>query len=122
MTTKCFLFVYGMLKPNISPPRSTSDHWSDAIQGELYDIGDYPAAINTHKNSNIIEGFLVEIDQDELLILDDYEDVDSGEFRRILVDTKLGHAAWVYEYCLALPKDAKLISNWEAKASSPRYS
>ena len=117
MNQNCLLFVYGLLKPQYSPPKTVVNHWPDQIFGDLYCLGDYPGAINIEKSKNLVSGYVLEIHQTELEWLDDYEDVVSGEYRRIQVRTLEGHCCWVYEYLQDIPKDGAIIQNWEKTSS-----
>ena len=112
MADKCLLFTYGMLMPSQSPPKSMSDAWPDRVTGELYDLGAFPAAIAIGNASDWFEGFVVEIDAEELPDLDHFEDVDSGEFRRITVTTEKGRHCWAYEYRQKIPPDLEKIVKW----------
>lgn len=112
MKQNCLLFAYGLLQPEYSPPKTTVDHWPDQIHGDLYDLGDYPGVINIGQSLNLVQGYVLEICTSELAFLDEFEDVDSGEYRRILVKTIGGRSCWVYEYLFELPKAAKPIAAW----------
>lgn len=113
MSNKCLLFVYGLLKPGIQPPRSVSQQWSDKISGLMYDLGGFPAAIGVEGDEGVIHGFTVEIESDELAALDEFEDLDSGMYRRVMIETKLGYFAWVYEYLKPIPDGLTPISDWQ---------
>lgn len=112
MKRKCLLFAYGLLQPAHSPPRSTSQTWPDRVKGVLYDLGEYPAAVKIAVAETWIAGHVLEIDVDELPLLDEFEDVEGGEFSRRLVETELGHTAWVYEYQLTIPSALAPIDKW----------
>jgi gamma-glutamylcyclotransferase (GGCT)/AIG2-like uncharacterized protein YtfP len=112
MAAKCLVFAYGLLKPGHAPPRSLSHHWNDRIPGRLYDLGSYPAAVDVGHSPHWIEGVTMEIDDDELAALDEFEDVESGEYRRVLVTTEQGFTAWVYEFAATLPPALPLLSRW----------
>ena len=112
MTTKCLLFAYGLLQPGLKPPRSLSQSWPDRVRGQLYDLGPYPVAVGLDVGSAWLEGFTLEIDADELGALDEFEDVDSGEFARRVVTTGRGFTAWAYEYRRALPAHQPAIKKW----------
>lgn len=95
--------------------------WNDSIRAELYDLGPYPAVLSVDATSEWLSGRVIEVDTDELAALDDFEDVDSGEFKRRATTTKEDRNVWVYEYARALPEDAKKVTSWEATPSSPKY-
>jgi gamma-glutamylcyclotransferase (GGCT)/AIG2-like uncharacterized protein YtfP len=112
MATKCLLFAYGQLQPGHNAPRSLSDAWPDRARGVLYDLGAYPGAVQLDTADTWVEGHTLEIDADELPALDEFEDVDSGEYRRITVTTEAGHMAWAYEYGGEIPAGATPITRW----------
>lgn len=112
MADKCLMFVYGLLKPGIQPPRSMSQSWEDEISGLMYDLGEFPAAVAPGTGAGRIAGFTVEIDTDELSALDEFEDTETGVYRRVMVETAKGHFAWVYEYLLEIPAGAPVITTW----------
>jgi|LauGreDrversion4_2_1035121.scaffolds.fasta_scaffold1392180_1 gamma-glutamylcyclotransferase (GGCT)/AIG2-like uncharacterized protein YtfP len=114
MAKKCLLFAYGVLKPGFSPPKTVSESWEDRVQGDLVDLGSYPGACRIGDSNNWIQGITLEIDEDELAVLDEFEDVDSGEYRRILVETEQGFYAFIYEFLGALPPDAPRLTCWPA--------
>lgn len=116
MAGKCLLFVYGLLKPGLQPPKSISQSFPDRIGGLLYDLGEYPAAVNAGHGSSEITGFTIEIDEDELEAIDEFEDVDAGMYRRIMIETRSGYFAWVYEYLLEIPEGTPLVTDWMPKA------
>ena len=113
MADKCLIFVYGMLKPDQTPPRSISHHWPDALRGELYDVGPYPALVKAgDETCDWVEGVVIEIDQDELPLIDDFEDTDSGEYVRVTRTTRNGFCCFVYQYARPLPTKAVPIKSW----------
>jgi gamma-glutamylcyclotransferase (GGCT)/AIG2-like uncharacterized protein YtfP len=101
-TTK--VFVYGTLGSGIP---------NDKIQGNLYDLGPYPAATNIDHSSNEIEGEVIEVPENYLKSLDIYEGVSSGLYKRIRTRTLGGEDVWVYEFARPLPPGLKLISRWD---------
>lgn len=112
MSKTCLIFAYGLLKPDISPPQTMVNCWPDAVFGDLYDLGDYPAIINVEKSKNTVQGYCLEIDAMELIRLDEFEDTESGEYRRILTKTHADHHCWIYEYGFEIPNDAIAVSHW----------
>lgn len=100
MAQKCLLFAYGMLRPDQpNAPRSLSHFWPDRIFGRLVAIDNYSGAVSIGEQAaGVIDGYTMEIDEDELTSLDDFENVEGGEYRRRMVETAGGHYAWVYEY------------------------
>lgn len=115
MADKCLLFTYGMLQPGASPPRTASNFWRDRLKGELYDLGAFPVAVKVGAAADLIDGFVIELDRDELPDLDDFEDTDSGEFVRKTVTTEQGFEVYVYEYGLPVPTTAPKIKQWQPK-------
>lgn len=114
MADKCLLFTYGLLRPGAkTAPKSASAAWPDRVRGELYDLGEFPAAVGIGRpQGDWINGIVVEIDTAELTDLDAFEDVDSGEFHRLSVTSEAGHHCWIYEYGYALPLAAKKVASW----------
>lgn len=113
MARKALLFAYGTLMPGYSPPRSLSAAWPDKIHGKLFDLGAYPGVTEAGTAPEVVEGFTLEFDADELAAIDAYEDVESGEFTRKLVATEAGHTAWVYELSVPPPLGATARSRWK---------
>ncbi len=106
---RCWLFVYGLLKPGLRPPRTFLVAYPDRVAGQLYDLGPYPALLlagPTSTSQHWAGGFTLLIAEEELADLDDFEDVAEGLYRRKLVRTELGFDAWVYEYARPLPPSA----------------
>jgi gamma-glutamylcyclotransferase (GGCT)/AIG2-like uncharacterized protein YtfP len=112
MKQKCLLFAYGTLQPGFSPPKSVSAAWPDRVKGELYDLGEYPVAVKIEDGTEWIEGHTLELDADELPTLDEYEDVEGGEFARRLTETEAGHVVWVYEYVREVPEGLEAMRRW----------
>ena len=112
MAEKCLLFTYGLLMPGRSPPKSCSEHWPDRVKGRLYDLGQFPGATGLGQGDGWVEGATLELDADELPTLDEFEDTDSGEFRRVLVTTEAGYIAWAYEYQLKIPDGLTPRERW----------
>ena len=110
------LFVYGSLRKGFRSPayEYVSRYFSligDAkVKGELFDLGNYPAAKPTDKNKFII-GELYRIRNENefswaLGQLDDYEGISGGfneeqlyqrEIAEVHFDNKITHA-WIYWY------------------------
>ncbi len=109
-TGRCWLFVYGLLKPGLRPPRTFSLAFPDRVAGHLYDLGPYPALVLTPPGQPAecrADGFTLLIAEEELTELDEFEDVADGLYRRLSVMTELGFRAWVYEYARRLPSTAR---------------
>ena len=109
---RCLVFVYGLLQPGFSPPRTMTRHWPDEVAGLLYDLGPYPGAVTIGEAVGWIEGSVVEIDERELARLDEFENVAAGEYVRVRTTTRSGHEAWIYRYQRSLPPHAELVRRW----------
>lgn len=104
-----WLFAYGTLMPD-GPEAAARGGWAaDAIRGRLYDLGPYPTVAELgDPASGWVEGFVRTVDEAELAgRLDLYEGVAEGLYRRSVVITRAGRAAWVYSYARPLPGDAR---------------
>ena len=113
MARKCLLFTYGLLQPGQrGGPRSVSQSWPDRVPGRLYDLGDFPAARDLGRAETWVAGLTLEIDELELPELDAFEDVDSGEFARVLIETERGFLAWAYEYRWEIPTGLVARERW----------
>ncbi len=112
MAKKCLLFAYGVLKPGFSPPKSVTESWDDRVRGDLFNLGSYPGAARLGTSTQWISGVTLEIDEDELADLDDFEDVESGEYRRILIETEQGFHAFIYEYLGPIPEQSRVLTAW----------
>ena len=109
------LFVYGTLLNGdnefaIYLKNNSSFYLPGKVKGELYDAGDYPAAILTPQRDGYIYGDILEINDPEkvLQVIDDYEGFGAdqqqpNEFVRVAaeVETEWGLViCWVYTYNL----------------------
>ena len=112
MARKCLIFVYGLLQTAHRPPRSVSAASPDALRGDLYDLGEHPAAVRLGLGEETFEGELLEIDEDELPTLDEFEDTEGGEYVRKLVATESGALAWAYEYLREIPAGLARLKKW----------
>jgi gamma-glutamylcyclotransferase (GGCT)/AIG2-like uncharacterized protein YtfP len=103
------VFVYGTLKPGqhrwpVLAPFTLGDGAvvSAAAPGRLFDTGyGWPAAVFDPRTAGRVPGVVVGLhpastDQ-ALAVLDDVEGVDSGLFRRILIDVE-GRPCWAYHW------------------------
>jgi gamma-glutamylcyclotransferase (GGCT)/AIG2-like uncharacterized protein YtfP len=104
---RCWLFVYGHLKPGYRPPRTMTEAWPDRVRGLLYELPEYPVGLALGKGDSWIRGFTLNIAEEELAELDRYEGLDQDVYRRVLVETELGFTAWAYEYARRLPAEAR---------------
>ena len=104
------VFVYGTLRPGdvrwpLLRPFVVDEGWKDTIAGRLFDTGlDYPAAVVDDRaptgGTIIGQTFaLLDASIDRCLeVLDTEEDTVDGLYRRVVVTTHRGVAAYVYEY------------------------
>jgi pyruvate carboxylase len=114
-TATYYLFVYGTLRTAMNNPLHKiirgDVEWigETEVQGELYDLGNYPGAVPSHDKASLITGEVLKIKSEEkvLKILDEYEglsqtDPGNTEFRRDEVNIKLPAGneakAWIYWY------------------------
>jgi gamma-glutamylcyclotransferase (GGCT)/AIG2-like uncharacterized protein YtfP len=117
MRTHFNLFAYGTLRENAGSSSLLRDcvPVSPAhVGGVLYDIdGEYPALVMY--GTNPVEGEIWSCPTELLALLDAYEGVDDGLFRRVGVNIE-GTACWTY---VAGPKlarrltPARRITHWK---------
>jgi gamma-glutamylcyclotransferase (GGCT)/AIG2-like uncharacterized protein YtfP len=119
------LFVYGTLLPGevrwrLLVPCVTGPGVLDTVQGRLYDTRwGYPAAV--FAGTARIRGRVYRLRDDgreaSLAHLDAVEDVDRGEYRRVVVATGSGRAAWSYEYADRVGPHFRLLpgGNWQTR-------
>jgi gamma-glutamylcyclotransferase (GGCT)/AIG2-like uncharacterized protein YtfP len=98
---KHLVFVYGSLRRGSA--RSMSIRFPNAkfiakaeVNGSLYDLGEYPAALTSESNSLVI-GEAYEVDDELLNKLDDFEA--SSDYRRKQVEISVGSqqsTGWIY--------------------------
>lgn len=111
---RTLLFAYGLLQPAFNPPKTLAKHWADRVHGKLFSLGPYPAAVELEQVESWIHGTVLDIDDEELASLDEFEEVERGEYRRIRVTTELGWEVWAYEYARAVPNELMQIDRWPA--------
>lgn len=104
------LFVYGTLRPGdvrwrFLQPFVVDEGWPDTVDGRLFDTGlDYPAAVldDRAEPGGTIAGqtyALLDATIGRCLdVLDAEEDTVGGQYRRVVVTTGRGIAAFAYEY------------------------
>ena len=110
------IFVYGTLRRELGLGlsqllRSKGEFIGAAtLQGRLYDVGHYPAAIPSEQSNDEVSGDVYRLAQPGpvLAILDEYEGCDPGateptQYRRILASVRLSSdgreiEAWFYAY------------------------
>lgn len=112
----CLLFVYGLLQPGLQPPKSIRRSWRDAMRGRLYDLGPHPGATGFDSADSTFEGWVLEIDESELIALDEFEDVTGDkQYRRIRARTLGGSDVWIYDYLGPIPDGATSIPCWPCR-------
>lgn len=84
------VFVYGTLRQTNITDRT--------IQGELWDLGAFPAAVNVGEGESLIHGEILWVTQPQLKRLDEYEGVGRGLYRRVSTVTNKGEDVFVYEW------------------------
>ena len=103
------VFVYGTLKPG--QPRwrilvpftiRTDTATAASVSGRLFDTGyGWPAAVFDHRSRDRVPGVVVGLEDDSahdaLALLDGVEGVESGLFRRVLIDVD-GRSCWAYHW------------------------
>lgn len=111
------LFVYGTLKRGSANPWSRR-LWSQAVflgaatvAGRLYDLGAFPALVETADGDSVVQGELAELAATQLLeLLDAYE---GPQYERVLRSARLEDGtereAWVYVWRAPLGR-ARLIA------------
>lgn len=104
------LFVYGTLQPGdvrwpFLEPYAADEGSPDSVAGELFDTGrGYPAAVFGDRAAShgtvIGRRFELRVDRldEALAVLDSEESSVDGLYRRVVVTTDAGVAAWAYEY------------------------
>jgi len=104
---RCLLFVYGQLQPGRHTPRTTGRYRRDRVRGELFDLGAYAAARKVGNCDTWFSGYVLEIDEHELVTdLDPFEGVAEGEYRRVRTATESELEVWAYDYARPIPKHA----------------
>ncbi len=120
------LFVYGTLRQVSQAPMSRvlashSEYLDEGfIQGKLYDVGEYPAAILSTNKEHRVLGEIYKINNNGLLKeLDDYEGCSEAEsapheYKRVKVEVKMSNKlrinAWMYAFNKPV-KDLYLIES-----------
>jgi gamma-glutamylcyclotransferase (GGCT)/AIG2-like uncharacterized protein YtfP len=126
--SKQILFVYGTLRKGFALhshlKKSTVKEVGEGyIHGLLYDLGEYPGAIETSASTKIIGEVYAIRDQKALEKLDKIEEFNPEEVHKSLfirkkttVKLKSGDeiSAWVY-FLSKQPKDAQLIKSGDYK-------
>jgi len=117
------LFAYGTLGPGGGTGEGRLDWQEDAVRGRLFDLGPYPALVGwDDPAAGWVEGHVREVDRLELdRVLDPYEGVDEGLFRRVALRSRSGREVWAYVYPHPVPDGARgPLARWECPRPSPR--
>lgn len=124
---KQYLFVYGTLSKSLAPPeiapivRDFKYVGAGFINGQLYDLGDFPGAILDEAVHNKVYGKIYELPTDSKTLdaLDEYEEYYPRARKKSLFvrkqaivsrSNKKPLKAWVYEYN-GKPKSSKKIAS-----------
>jgi gamma-glutamylcyclotransferase (GGCT)/AIG2-like uncharacterized protein YtfP len=111
MENDAYLFVYGTLRSQMNDPlhRVLETYaifvGAGSFQGKLYDIGRYPGAIKSRRNTDRVIGEIYHLSEPRraLEILDEYE---GRRFRRkrvtILQEDGKSIACWIYLYARSI--------------------
>ncbi len=101
------LFCYGTLMPASAESADREGYTPDAVRGRLYDPGYYPLLVDAgDAAAPWVEGYIKVVSLEALAgILDGYEGVAAGLYRREQVATRAGWQAWVYVFNGAIRKD-----------------
>jgi gamma-glutamylcyclotransferase (GGCT)/AIG2-like uncharacterized protein YtfP len=103
-----WLFAYGTLGP-VGPEACARGGWmADAVRGDLYDLGPYPALRNwDDPGARWVEGHVRPVAPTELReVLDPYEGVDEGLFLRVALRARSGRDVWAYVFPHPVPAGA----------------
>ena len=122
-----YLFVYGTLRINSASPmseylmRNANFVSAGFLQGELYDLGSYPAAVLSGYCEDRVQGdvFLLRHAERIFAVLDDYEECGPGyrqphEYIRTLVEITMPDgssiAAWTYLYNRPITRLKRIVT------------
>ncbi|WP_158633728.1 thiamine pyrophosphate-binding protein [Tautonia sociabilis] len=103
------LFAYGTLGPADEAEAKRLGWRADAVRGRLFDPGPYPVLVGwDDPDAGWVEGYVRPVDRPELeQVLDPYEGVDEGLFRRVELRTRAGLVAWTYVFPHPVPEGAR---------------
>lgn len=116
------VFVYGTLMKGLPAhymleEEGTVSLGKGEIGARLFDLGNFPAVVETEEDGRIVKGELYRVSKSLLRTLDGYESVANGFYRREQVEVAAdsfpaGHnvfIAWVYFFNQDLWPNARLI-------------
>lgn len=112
------IFVYGTLGPADAVEAVAGDWRADQVRGELYDVGPYPILVRwDDPAAGWVDGHCRAVHPDVIeRVLDPYEGVDEGLFRRVAVTTRAGRRAWLYAWPADVPAGARgPLSRWDGR-------
>lgn len=129
-----YLFVYGTLRRNHTPPEMAdlmrSLEWigKGSVPGRIYDLGDYPGAIFDQTSTNEIQGEIYKLPTDGKALekLDEYEEFrpsrpNSSLFVRVCVPVRVKRGkrlnCWAYRFN---PKKKEKSASRKTKGRTPR--
>ena len=132
-----YLFVYGTLSPERAPAdvREAVSRMksiaSGAMNGDLYDLGEYPGAVSNVNARNVVRGQVYRLPTDKGVLqkLDAYEEYDPGDIknslfvreeRPIVLDDGRELTCWVYLYNRS-PEKARPIPGGNYFARSAQH-
>ncbi len=94
---ECYLFAYGSLRPNESPPKTMELFVQDSIQADQiqFESSHKYAEIDFEGKIKKVPGYTLLIANSELPTLDERE---APDYKRVAILTNRGFNAWVYEY------------------------
>ena len=119
MDNDAYLFVYGTLRSQMNDPlhRLLEMHavfvGTGFFQGKLYDIGRYPGAIRSHRNTDRVIGEIYRFSDSQraFQILDEYE---GHRFKRkrvtIIQEDAKSIASWIYLYARSVKRHPRIPS------------
>ena len=110
------LFSYGTLMPYDLESAAREGWVPDAVRGNLFDLGPYPALVNLDdRDAGWVEGYVIGGMTPELIrLVDGYEETDRGLYKRLVTITRNDRQVWVYVYSRSLPDHARgPMNRWE---------
>lgn len=112
------LFAYGTLGPADAVEAVAGGWRADQVRGSLYDVGAYPILVGwDDPGAGWVDGHCLAVHPDVVeRVLDPYEGVGEGLFRRVIATTRAGRRAWLYVWPREVPADARgPLGRWEGR-------